>query len=186
MKFATAALIATANATHLVSEESASASMWYIDGFRGFHDGFYKAMYKTSQGNNGNGCFNDETVSNLVTYGDLMMDPASIFSNIADIDEDFNLLADGSEIMENLSLCHFEGPAFDLMHMCLKDKEACGFPKLLENLTKNAFVLVGKATSLAETFKGFPAKENGDFKEQMSEFGDDAGTLVRTIFNFSK
>ena len=163
-----------------------SNSMWYIDGFRGFHDGFYKAFYKSSHGSSSDGCFDDETVKNLVTYGDLILNPASAFENIANIEEDFNLFADGAEIMENLAKCHFEGPAFDLLHMCNENKDNCSINKLIENLTKNAFVLVGKATSMAESAKGFPASDNNEFKEQMMEFGDDFGTFGRTLFNFNK
>ena len=58
--------------------------------------------------------------------------------------------------------------------------------KLLENLSKNAFVLIGKVTSLAETFQGFPAKTGEGFKEQMKELGQDAGTWVRVIFNYKR
>ena len=46
------------------------------------------------------------------------------------------------------------------------------------------FVLVGKMTSMAETLKDFPAKGNDDFKEQMMEMGDDAGTFARVMFNY--
>merc|ERR1719503_435954 len=35
---------------------------------------------------------------------------------------------------------------------------------------------------MAETVKDFPADDNGDFKEQMREFGSDAGTFLRVIF----
>jgi len=191
MKLATIALIAGVSAINVSSNLEATAdpkeaALWYIDGFRGWHDGFYKAFYKTSSSEDNNGCFDDETINNMVTYGNIMMDPLSIFNNIANIESDFNLFADAAEIMENLSKCHFEGPAFDLLHMCNQDITTCSMTKLLENLTKNMFVLVGKATSMAESFKDFPAPENGDFKEQMSEFGDDFGTFGRTIFNFQK
>merc|ERR1719215_2180951 len=37
---------------------------------------------------------------------------------------------------------------------------------------------------MAETVKDFPADDNGDFKEQMREFGSDAGTFLRVIFNY--
>ena len=119
-------------------------------------------------------------------YGNILADPASFFANIANIEEDFNMFADGAEIMENLAKCHFEGPAFDLMHMCNANKDACAVNALIENLTKNAFVLVGKATSMAESAKGFPSNDRGEFSSQMQEFGDDFGTFARTIFNFSK
>ena len=86
--------------------------------------------------------------------------------------------------MENVSKCHFEQSAFDIMEMCNKDAEACTINKIIENLTKNMFVLMGKVTSLAESLKDFPATSNDDFKEQMREFGSDAGTFMRVIFNY--
>lgn len=46
------------------------------------------------------------------------------------------------------------------------------------------FVLMGKATQLAETMKEFPSKDNKDFEEQMREFGSDIGTFFRVLFNF--
>ena len=49
--------------------------------------------------------------------------------------------------------------------MCSRDPDACAMNKLIENLTKNMFVLMGKVTSLAESLKDFPATENDDFKE---------------------
>jgi hypothetical protein len=48
------------------------------------------------------------------------------------------------------------------------------------------FVLIGKVTSLAETFKGFPASDPDAFKEQMKELGQDGGTFIRVIFNYQK
>jgi hypothetical protein len=38
----------------------------------------------------------------------------------------------------------------------------------------------------AENLEGFPAKENEKFKDQMHEFGQDAGTFTRVLFNFNK
>ena len=46
------------------------------------------------------------------------------------------------------------------------------------------FVIVGKLSTLAETLKEFPADDVDEYKEQMREMGDDAGTTVRVIFNF--
>ena len=56
--------------------------------------------------------------------------------------------------------------------------------QILENLEKNAFVLIGKATEMTELFGKFPAQDNGEFKEQMKMIGDDFGTLTRAIFAF--
>ena len=130
-------------------------------------------------------CLDTETTTNLVKWGNIAAHPFSIFTNIADLTEDFNLFAEGAEIFENISTCHFEQSAFDIVHMCEQDPEACAMSKLMENVTKNMFVLMGKATSMAETLKDFPAEDKRDFKEQMTELGGDAGTFTRVFFNYS-
>ena len=86
--------------------------------------------------------------------------------------------------MENLSTCHFEQSVFDIMQECNDNEESCKIDAITQNLTKDMFVLMGKVTSMAETVKDFPADDNGDFKEQMREFGSDAGTFLRVIFNY--
>ncbi len=185
MKFATLAAVG------LVAVEAKTASKfdikatieWGVDGVSGYHEGFAKAFYKTNS-HNKQDCLNQETIDNMVKFGGLVSDPVHIFKNITNISEDFNLLSDGAEIIENLASCRFEGPAFDMLHTCPTDKDACSISKFIENVTKNMFVLVGKVTSMAETFNGFPAKENEDFKEQMMEVGDDFGTFYRVFFNY--
>ena len=91
-----------------------------------------------------------------------------------------------AEIMENLSICHFEESFIDLLTFCTGDSTKCVPQKLAENMSKNMFVLIGKMTSMAENLEGFPAAENDKFKDQMHEFGQDAGTFLRVLFNFQK
>merc|ERR1719329_162500 len=94
------------------------------------------------------------------------------------------MFAQMAEIMENLSKCHFEESAFDIMTLCTKEPSACLLPKVTENLTKNMFVLIGKMTSLAETLQGYPSKETDVYEEQMRELGSTGGTWARVMFNF--
>lgn len=89
-------------------------------------------------------------------------------------------------IYENVSKCKFEESLLDILKMCTSHPDQCQVSVLLQNLSKNVFVLVGKATSLAETFKGFPSSENDEFREQMKELGQDTGTFIRVIFNYEK
>ena len=51
------------------------------------------------------------------------------------------------------------------MTMCSDEPDKCAMNKLMENVTKNMFVLMGKATSMAESLKDFPAEDKRDFKE---------------------
>ena len=110
-------------------------------------------------------CLDVETTENIIKWGNVAAHPMTIVTNIANVQDDFNLFAEAAEILENVSKCHFEQSAFDVMHMCTKEPEACTMSKLMENVTKNMFVLMGKATSMAETLKDFPATDKRDFKE---------------------
>ena len=66
----------------------------------------------------------------------------------------------------------------------MSGNDTCSFGTISGNLSKNMFILMGKATSMAETFKDFPAPDTSDFKEQMREFGSDLGTALRVVFAF--
>ena len=181
-KLATVALV---SAVAAVDRTPIETTNYVFNGIRGVHEGFNKAFYKDSELANDE-CLNDETINNMITYGTILSDPKHMFSRIADAQYDFNIFADGAQIMENLGKCRFEGPAFDVIHMCAADISSCSIGSLGENLTKNMFVLVGKITSMAETFKGFPKADNAGFREEMMEVGDDIGTFFRVVFNFSK
>ena len=57
---------------------------------------------------------------------------------------------------------HLDGPSgSDDTEDDVDLKPSCSFGVVLENFTKNAFVLMGKGTTLAETWKEFPS-ENPD------------------------
>lgn len=94
------------------------------------------------------------------------------------------MFAQMAEIMENLSVCHYEKPAFDIMGLCTKDKNACKLQTITQNMSKDMFVLIGKMTSLAEVMQDFPAKDRLDFGEQMRELGGTAGAWTRVMFGY--
>ena len=195
MKFAAIAAIAAtsvvAAADDQTPEEKRQAVVdktnYVVDAFKGFHEGFYKALYKETEAAAGaDECLNAETIDNMVTYVSALSDPKHMFSSIANAQEGFNVFAEGAEIFENIAKCRMEGPLFDIIHLCATEKDACLPSTIGENVTKNMFVLVGKCTSMTETFKGFPAKDKEAFKDQMSQVGDDFGTLLRVLFNYHK
>jgi hypothetical protein len=178
MKFASLAalgLVASVDA----KADPKETMLWAVGGFKGYHEGFEKAFYKNNHTPK-DGCLDQETIDGFVKVSN----PLAAMKHITSLSEDFTYFSDAAEVFENLSKCRFEGPAFDILHECAKDKTACTPSKFLENVTKNMFVLVGKMTSMAESFKGFPAKNTDDFAEQMSELGDDFGTFSRVMFNF--
>ena len=184
MRFATLAAIGLVAVEAKTKVDPKENILWYVDGVKGYHEGYEKAFYKSSRREQNSKCLNDETINNMVTFGAMAADPIHMFKNIANVQTDFTLFSDAAQIIENVATCRFEGPAFDILHTCSSDKTACAPTKFVENLTKNMFVLVGKMTSMAETLKGFPQKNREDFKEQMMEVGDDFGTFARITFNY--
>ena len=159
-------------------------TMWYAAGLKGYYTGFYKSFYKMELPAENAKCLNEETIDNVLSMEHLVSDPLGAFGNIANIQEDMNIFAKMAEVMENLSTCHFEQSAFDIMQLCTKDPLACNMQTLTQNLSKDMFVLVGKMTSLAEVMQDFPSKDRYDFEEQMSELGSTGGTWARVMFNF--
>ena len=163
---------------------------WYAAGIKGYYVGFYSAFYKTELPEANKKCLDTETISNVVTFQNIVANPMSIIGDAIDIQKDVNMFAQMAEIMENLSVCHFEQPAFDIMSLCTKkpaDPEAagaCDIATLTQNMSKDMFVLIGKMTSLAEILQDFPSKDQLDFEEQMRELGSTGGTWTRVIFNF--
>ena len=167
------------------TEDQLKDTIWYIDGLKGYYEGFHKALYKQN-GSPSEKCLNDETIKNISSFQKKMIDPLAALADVSNIQEDFNMFARMAEIMENLSICRFEESPIDIMTFCTTDATKCTPQKLSENMSKNMFVLIGKMTSMAENLEGFPAKENEKFKDQMHEFGQDAGTFTRVLFNFNK
>jgi argininosuccinate lyase len=110
-------------------------------------------------------CLDDETTQNMVNWGTIVLHPSYLTDNIMNFTQDFALATSGMEIAEDVMACHFEKSAYDLMTFCSSDATACTMSKLMENLSKNMFVIMGKMTSMAETMKDFPATDKRDFKE---------------------
>ena len=92
-----------------------------------------------------------------------MTDPLSAIANVANIKKDMNLFTEMTEVLEDLSSCHFEKSAFDIMGMCTSNPKACSVATLTQNMSKDMFVLIGKMTSLAEVMEDFPSKDRIDF-----------------------
>ena len=133
------------------TESTAAEDMaWYIDGAKGLHEGFFKALYKTGHVTTDDKCLDQKTVDNLSVYSELLADPFSIFTHF-DLEKDIGYFSDAAEIFEDLAACKWEAPAVDLIKFCGKDDKICSIKTLGDNLTKNMFVLVGKLTSIAET-----------------------------------
>ena len=105
-------------------------TLWYAAGIKGYYTGFYKSFYKQEMPAESAKCLNDETIENMITMQNLVTDPLGAAGNIADIQKDMNVFTSMAEVMENLSVCHFEQSAFDLLALCTKDPKACSMATL--------------------------------------------------------
>ena len=74
-------------------------------------------------------------------------------------------------------------PEFDDLS---KSEERCTFSSVLENLSKNAFILMGKGSSIAEMIKSkqFPADDPNQLMVQSMTIGDDIGSFIQAGLNF--
>ena len=129
-------------------------------------------------------CLDETTTQNMVNWGTIMLHPSFLTDNIMNFTNDFALATSGMQIAEDVMACHFEKSAYDLMTFCSEDKTACSMSKLMENLSKNMFVIMGKMTSVAEMMKDYPSADRRDFKEQSEELGQATGTFFRVLFNY--
>ena len=155
-----------------------------IEGVSHFYDGYYKSFYKTNKASEHESeCLNEPTIENMLALASMIQNPLQMFE-LKNIKQDMNLFGEMAEVAGDLSNCHFESSFFDLWGMCKNEPEQCEMSAFTQNLTKNMFVLMGKLTSMAETFKDFPAEDEGEYKEQMREIGSDAGTFIRVLFNY--
>ena len=159
-------------------------TLWYAFGIKGYYTGFYKSFYKMEIPEANKKCLDKTTLENVIAFGNIMSDPVTAMTKAFDIQGDINMFSQMAEIMENLSVCHFEQPAFDILSFCTTNAKACDLGTITGNMSKDMFVLIGKMTSLAEIMTGFPAKDRYDFEEQMRELGSTGGTWARVMFNF--
>ena len=136
----------------------------------------------------------------------------SIYLGTDDYDEDadtFTALGDILQLLANLDLCDLRKPYRDLRNFCKTDpiqeakdtdkdsdvpdfddldqnKEKCSFSTVLENFSKNAFVLMGKGSSLAQTIKEFPSENPDQLMVQAMTIGEDIGTFLKVGIDFQE
>ena len=176
--------IATVSAEKLNEDEKKTKIKDDVEGFKSFYDGYYKSFYKINhQDEKLDKCMDDSTITNMSNIGLMIEDPWAMFE-LKNIKTDLNMFGEIAEVAGDLSECHFESSFYDLWNFCAEDKANCEMGAITQNLTKNMFVLMGKLTSMAETFKGFPSKDQDEYREQMRELGSDAGTFLRVVYGY--
>ena len=60
----------------------------------------------------------------------------------------------------------------------------CSWKAVLDNTTKNAFILMGRISNFALTIADFPGPDADNIYSQTVEFGEDMGTFVRVALGF--
>lgn len=66
----------------------------------------------------------------------------------------------------------------------LEAAPSCAINSIFDNISKNAFLLIGKTTNLASTFNAFPAESIDELYMQTLEFGQDLASFVRIGLSF--
>lgn len=120
---------------------------------------------------------NEQTTDSIINF-------IEFFEKSPDMSKVFMIASDVMAIANNLKICTSEGAFKDIKKFCKKDPENCSSTTIMNNLTKNMFVIFGKVTEMAEIFKAFPATETEDFYAQTYSIGGDIGTLVRVLLAY--
>ena len=162
----------------MIKHDKMENSLRNFDGARGAWLGLNRGLYKqTSWKDMESKCLNKET-------RDHWIEAYSVWLGTDDLSDDVDMITAFGDlflIFANLTECNFRQPVRDIRNYCATQQVAeddlaypdgddedepkmeatCSFGAVLENFTKNAFVLMGKGSTLAETWKEFPS-ENPD------------------------
>ena len=172
--------------------EQLMKSIRRFDGFRGAWIGFNRGLYKQSPGSDlEKECLNEDAREKWIEAQRVRL--------ALDTDEGtdwITAMGDVMQVMANLVDCDFRDPVRDVMAFCSveepeesdEDIEApespCKVKTVIDNLTKNAFVLMAKGSEMAETFQEWPADNPEALKVQAMKIGEDLGTFVRSGLDF--
>jgi len=122
-----------------------------------------------------------------------------------DVEEGVDFLSamgDIIQLLANIDSCAPRKPLRDIMTFCTQEIEMvddqevpefddiskgggkCDFSTIIENFSKNAFILMGKGSSMAQMIKEFPAKDPDQFLSEAMNLGEDLGTFMQAGLNF--
>jgi hypothetical protein len=157
----------------VVPADGYNTPVFYIEGFRGLWVGLEKGLFKTAD--TGAMCLNDKISEKVIKVVEAIVD--------LDFTKLQGMLSDIMEIGMNLSQCSFDGfvKVFDY---CFEDAENCGPNKLMANIQKNMFVIMGKFTDVANIIKEFPPVHAAELHDEIYAIGEDLGTLARVILGY--
>mmetsp|Transcript_23200 Transcript_23200/g.30971 ORF Transcript_23200/g.30971 Transcript_23200/m.30971 type:complete len:263 (-) Transcript_23200:85-873(-) len=194
----------------MTKQEMMDRSLMYFDGLRGMWIGFHRGLYRDAPRKEmEEECLNSEQRARWE-------EAYSIYLGTEDVPENadtFTALGDILQLLANLNSCNLRKPYRDLKTFCFvedesadadkdaekkdddkpefddldDDKQAkCSFSMVLENFSKNAFVLMGKGSSMAQTMKEFPADNPDELMVQSMTLGEDFGTFLKVGIDFEE
>ena len=174
-----------------------------FDIVRGLWIGLNRGLYQHSSGREmEKHCMNEEGRENFVEFYEVFLGLDDIPSSV----DSLSALGDLIKVFANLTTCEWRKPLIDLHAFCNKldmverdpmtpteisdddlalgDVKRCAFPTIMENYTKNAFVLMGKGSQLAEAWKEFPSQDPEMALQQALTLGEGVGTFARVGLDF--
>ena len=80
---------------------------------------------------------------------------------------------------------HFDESVADSMDPSAETAD-CNFSTFLQNISKNAFTLMGKSSEIGEAWKEYPAPALDDLHEQALILGEGVGTFLRVGLDFEQ
>ena len=171
------ASIAVASATPMVhSIDTSSDAYYYIQGAKGLWTGYQQGFYKNTKKDIGN-CLNDQVIEDVVELAD--------FFKTFDTTKMMSLLPKGMEVFNSLNSCSVTSTFTDVATFCVLHPDSCTSASLMENVTKNLFVLMGKFTEVTTIMNGgFPAPTAADLYTQTESMGNIVGTILRLLSGF--
>lgn len=113
-------------------------------------------------------------VLELIDFFTVSMDPSKFFQ----------VFTQAMEVMNTFKACAVESTFTDVLQYCQVYPQKCSSSAIMDNLTKNMFVLMGKMTEVSEIMTEFPAEDVEEFNAQMNSLGLDFGTVLRVVLAF--
>ena len=186
---------------YMAKHDAMNTMLQKFDGLRGTWIGFNRGLYKQSA----KGSEMEKKCMDSVTRNQLI-EAYGIWLGTDDVDQDFDLMSAFGDMMlvfANMNECGFRKPIKDIMKFCKSsnepnhlseddheyddlndDVEYCTFGGVLDNLTKNAFTLMAKGSSMGEIMKEYPSENPDALMAQSLELGEDFGTFARVGLDF--
>lgn len=121
-------------------------------------------------------CLNDNAIIDVIEVID--------FFETFDSSKVTKIFSKCMEVFTGIQSCSIEESITDVTTFCSVHPENCTSQSLLDNLTKNMFILMGKFTDLTTILQDFPAQTAQSLFQQTSQIGNVVGTVLRIASGF--